>query len=50
MAKIGGPEQPKCPTNWSVVKGEEKLLFIYIRFTFTSVPHVIYKLRIEDHN
>jgi hypothetical protein len=50
MAEIGGPEQPECPTNRSVVKGEEKLPFIHARFTFTSVPHVVYESRVEDHN
>jgi hypothetical protein len=50
MAKIGGPEQPKCPTNRSVVKGEEKLPFIHACLTFTSVLRVVYKSRVEDHN
>jgi hypothetical protein len=33
-----------------MVKDEEKLLFIYTHFIFTSVLHVIYKSRVEDHN
>jgi hypothetical protein len=50
MAEIGGPEQPECPTNRSVVKGEEKLPFMHKRFVFTSVPHVVYESGVEDHN
>jgi hypothetical protein len=33
-----------------MIKGEEKLPFIYIRFTFTSISHIVYELRAEDHN
>jgi hypothetical protein len=50
MAEIEGPKQPEYPTNQSMVKDEEKLPFIYTRFTFTSVPHVVYESRVEDHN
>jgi hypothetical protein len=50
MLEIGGPKQPECSSNRSVVKGEEKLPFIRTRFTFTSVPHVAYESRVEDHN
>jgi hypothetical protein len=33
-----------------MIKGEEKLLFIYIYFIFTSISYIIYELRVEDHN
>jgi hypothetical protein len=50
MAETGGPEQPECSSNRSIVKGEEKLPFIHTRFTFTSVPRAVYESRVEDHN
>jgi hypothetical protein len=48
MVEIGGPEQPECPTNRSVVKGEEKLPFIHVRFIFTSMLRITYESRVED--
>jgi hypothetical protein len=50
MVEIGGPKQPECSSNRSIVKGEKKLPFIRIRFTFTGVPRVVYELGVEDHN
>jgi hypothetical protein len=50
MTKIGGPEQPECPINQSIVKSKEKLPFIHTRFIFMSVLHIMYKSRVEDHN
>ena len=50
MVEIGGPEQPECSSNRSVVKSEKKLPFIRTCFTFTSVPHAAYESRVEDHN
>jgi hypothetical protein len=50
MVEIGGPKQPECPTNQSVIKGEEKLPFMHTRFIFTSMLHVVYESRVEDHN
>jgi hypothetical protein len=48
MVEIGGPKQPKCPTNQSIVKDKEKLPFIYIRFIFTSILYIMYKSRVKD--
>jgi hypothetical protein len=33
-----------------MIKGKETLPFIYIRFIFTSMLYIIYKLGVEDQN
>jgi hypothetical protein len=35
--------------NQSVVKGEEKLLFIYVHFILMSILYITCESRIEDH-
>ena len=50
MAKIGGPEQPECSSNRSVVKGEKTLPFMCVRFILASMLRVVCEAGVEDQN
>jgi hypothetical protein len=49
MVEIGGPEQPKCPTNRSVVKGEEKAILHVCTFYIYGYATFHCESRVEDH-